>query len=333
MDDMSRNAVIEPVVEGTGVSGLECALANLLSARSTGPMTITILDRQEVAYKSTFPIERVRCRIDEGEELDLLCKYEDSSTDSHVRYGHRGGVRYEAQTYQAILQSLDLSLPTFFGYYDGPDLPMPFMAIEYIDNASRVSRASEMEQAMADAAAWIGRFHAINEFHATSPAARFLVRYTPEFYIGWIRRTMEFLALLDTNEPWLMQFCERSIPLLAALSEQTPTVIHGEYYPMNILVRDNMILPIDWESAAIAAGEIDLACLTDDWTEDVIQLCQESYARARWPLNQPDDYLQRLDVARLYLHFRWLGDRIGWTRARLNRLSEMRSTGERLGLC
>jgi hypothetical protein len=128
-------------VEGTGVSRLESALTKLLTGTSAGSTTITLLDRREVAYKSTFPIERIRCRIDEQEELDLLCKYEDSSTDGHVRYGHRGGVRYEAQTYQVILQSLALSLPVFYGFYDGPDAPMPFMAIEYIDNACRVSRA------------------------------------------------------------------------------------------------------------------------------------------------------------------------------------------------
>jgi hypothetical protein len=333
MDDMSSNAVIKPVVEETSVAGLERALTQLLSGDSTGVTAVTILDRQEVLYKSTFPVERIRCRVNEGEVLDLLCKYEKNPTDSHVNYGHRGGVRYEALAYQSILQSLDLSLPTFYGFYDGSDVPMPFMAIEYIDNGCPVSLVAEIEQAMANAAAWIGRFHAINESNATSPATQFLVRYTPEFYLGWIRRTIEFLALLDIREPWLMHLCEQAVPLLATLAEQTPTVIHGEYYPMNILVRDSEIVPIDWESTAIAAGEIDLACLTDDWPDDVVQLCQESYAHARWTLNQPENHLQRLDAARLYLHFRWLGDRVGWTRARLNRLSELRATGERLGWC
>jgi thiamine kinase-like enzyme len=193
-----------------------------------------------------------------------------------------------------------------------------------------------MEQAMADAAAWIGRFHAINESHATSPATQFLVRYTPEFYIGWVRRTIEFLALLDIDEPWLIHLCEGSIPLLVGFAEQTPTVIHGEYYPMNILVRDDSdLFPIDWESAAIAVGEIDLASLTEDWSEDVVRLCQEAYVQARWPSGAPDDYPKRLDVARLYLHFRWLCDRVEWTRASLKPqyLSELRSIGERLGLC
>jgi thiamine kinase-like enzyme len=121
-----------------------------------------------------------------------------------------------------------------------------------------------------------------------------------------------------------------------------PTVIHGEYTPKNVLVRDGIIYPVDWESAAIAVGEIDLAILTDRWPVEIVQQCKLEYQRARWPEGWPVDFERTFDAAQLYLHFLWLGyqpDSIT-SQARGNagrrgyswRFEYLRSAGERLGL-
>ena len=76
-------------------------------------------------------------------------------------------------------------------------------------------------------------------------------------------------------------------------------------------------MPIDWESAALAAGEIDLASLTWGWDDDLASLCEQEYCLARWPDGTPDDFALRLTAARVFLHLRWLGDaekRTGWKR-------------------
>ena len=110
-----------------------------------------------------------------------------------------------------------------------------------------------------------------------------------------------------------------------------PTVIHGEYYPQNILYRDGKIHPIDWESTAIAAGEIDLASLIEGWTEEIVRQCQIQYQQARWPAGAPGEFDRTLCTAQLYLHFRWLSDlpettTNGW------RFEQLHSAGKRLGL-
>ncbi len=87
-----------------------------------------------------------------------------------------------------------------------------------------------------------------------------------------------------------------------------PTVIHGEYYPLNILVRRGVIYPIDWESAAVAAGEIDLASLTEGWPDGSARACEQVYGQTRWPGGAPRDFPRRLEAARLYLGWRWLGN-------------------------
>jgi len=111
------------------------------------------------------------------------------------------------------------------------------------------------------------------------------------------------------------------------------TIIHGEYYPKNVLYRDGIIYPVDWESAAIAAGEIDLACLTDRWPADTVRECERAYQQSRWPDGAPAAFAQRLAAARLYIHLRWLGDRPEWTtRQQYWRFDHLRSVGEQLGL-
>jgi len=65
---------------------------------------------------------------------------------------------------------------------------------------------------------------------------------------------------------------------------------------------------VDWETAAIAPGEIDLATLTEGWPPEVSRQFEAEYQRARWPGGSPAGFQRNLDVARVYMQLRWLGD-------------------------
>ena len=107
--------------------------------------------------------------------------------------------------------------------------------------------------------------------------------------------------------PWLPELCERCQRRLPALLPPA-TIIHGGYQADNILVHGGRNVPIDWESAALAAGEIDLASLTWGWDDDLVALCEQEYCLARWPDGTPDDFALRLTAARVFLHLRRLGE-------------------------
>jgi Phosphotransferase enzyme family len=149
--------------------------------------------------------------------------------------------------------------------------------------------------------------------------------------------------------PWLTTLCGRFEDVVTLLLASPPTVIHGEYYPMNILVDGGTVYPIDWESAAVAAGEIDLAALTENWGAEIGRQCELEYQRARWPKGPPGNFEERLYAAQIYLQFRWLchenrgifagkgaGDaRSAWSHevnSNLYRLEQLRFLGEHLGL-
>ena len=94
------------------------------------------------------------------------------------------------------------------------------------------------------------------------------------------------------------------------LVNSSQTFIHGEYYPHNILVKNNIIYPIDWESAAIGPGEIDLASLIEDWKEPAAQNAIEAYKVARWEdeKNIPENFDHILLLSQLYFQFRWMAE-------------------------
>ena len=70
----------------------------------------------------------------------------------------------------------------------------------------------------------------------------------------------------------------------------------------------------DWESAAVAEGLIDLACLTDGWESKIADVCMATYIRTRWPEGAPAEFARVLNAARLYMAVRWLGDDPDFTR-------------------
>jgi hypothetical protein len=93
---------------------------------------------------------------------------------------------------------------------------------------------------------------------------------------------------------------------------------------------------VDWESAAIAPGEIDLAALTEGrhWPSEIVQECRRAYVSSRWPEGSPCSFQRTLDMAQMYLHFRWLGERpdLAVSEKNLARYDHLCLLAERLNL-
>jgi hypothetical protein len=275
----------------------------------------------------TYPKEIVQVRLDRGGERRLFCKYggPERGADRHAAHGHRGGLAYEERVYQHFLVPSPLPVPTFYGAYQEIN-GRRWLILASLEGAMEVSKAPE-PAGMEAAARWIGQFHTLLD-PKKSPAA-FLRRYDRSYYLGWVRRTLRYAAPLSLR--WLPPLCHRAEELLAELSTAPEVLIHGEYYPKNILFKEGEIYPIDWESAAVAAGEIDLAALIEQWPEETASLCKAAYRSARQQEGAHSEFEHRLDLAILYFHFRWLGDRPEWTQHELGRFEQLRRLAEDRG--
>jgi hypothetical protein len=311
---------------------LASGLTSVLRSHGSTKNQVTIVRRQSNVYATSFPSEIVTCRVDDGTELRLFCKY--AAGHSHSAYGHRGGVAYEAEVYRHLLQPSQASTPMFYGSHTDISTGATWLIIEHVDETFRVSHTPEPAASMNVAARWIGQFHSMTKKHFLHAPMPVLNRYDPEYYLGWARRTSLFASHWHQRFPCLTTLCERFEELVVLLKSAPPVLIHGEYYSSNILYRNEIVYPVDWESAAMAAGEIDLAALTERWPPEIVRQCELEYQRARWPEGSPADFERTLAVAKLYLHFRWLGDRPDSTVAeyQLWRFEDLHSVSERLGI-
>src|SRR5947208_14739967 len=92
-------------------------LTSVFESREHSRCEVTVLEREDNPYSSTFPSEIISCRVG-GRKLRLLCKYEADRNEGEM--GHRRGLGYEAEVYQSVLRFIGLSKPRFYGAYTEP---------------------------------------------------------------------------------------------------------------------------------------------------------------------------------------------------------------------
>lgn len=312
---------------------LSASLAPLMQSNRHRPR-VTIVNRRRLVEEGSFASEVVRCQLGNGSRLELVCKYTAKlwGPPGEESWGHRRGVLHEARVYHNVLQPTGLTMPRFFGACRDRTTGARWLVIQYLKGGVRVNQSSD-PAAMGLAARWIGRFHALTAWRARRHAFPFLKTFDAPYYRGWVRRTLEFAGRWHERFPWLTTLGDRFdgwAPLLAS----NRSVIHGEYYGRNVLFLRGAIYPVDWESAAVAAGEIDLAALLEGWPARTVAQCLREYKRARWPTGAPADFDRRLDAARVFNVFRWLGDDPELTRHEGMRhyFEELRPAARRLQL-
>ena len=298
---------------------LASRLSRMLEADRSIAESVEIVDRAPEPNASTFPVEIVTCRVGDREPRTLLCKYSRPQRCQlpawHVSHGHRRGVGYEGFVYRHVLEPLQMTTPRLWGTYEGAG-GRHWLAIEYLADCIRVKSAPEDIELAAD---WIGQFHARNQGRLRESALKFLGTYSADYYRGWAHRTLAYARKYRRDCSRIEALCEAFEQGIVALLEPPLTVIHGEFYPANVLYRSGSIHPVDWESAAIGPGEIDLAALTEHWSAEDASRCERAYVRARWPAGGADAaFGYRLWAARLYLLLRWTGTPRAW-RAREGR--------------
>jgi aminoglycoside phosphotransferase (APT) family kinase protein len=313
-------------------STVESCLRAVLRYSKPGAGVLVRVERQPNPYMSSAPSEIAICSFDSGERLQLLLKYD--IREPSADYGHWGSVEHEILVYRDILQTLPLPVPTYYGTFIIQATGQRCLVLQWLDGAIRLAKAAEPRTAVTLAAQWLGRFHAAAEARLLEAPIRFLNAYDAQYYAQWARRTLHFAEMLPESHPWLPTLCARFEKASPGLTNGFLTMIHGEFYPHNILIADGVAYPIDWQSAAVARGEVDLASLTEGWGQDVEAWCEEEYLRSRWGGEVPDGFHQALAMARLYWPLRWLGAyRRAISRQRCQRyINSLRIQGERAGL-
>ena len=275
------------------------------------------LERREYRYATSAPLEEVTAHLDDGSRRALILKdlaRERLLGDAPAaKPASLYDPRREVEAYRRILGPAGI----------GP------RCVAAADDASRwilLEKAPGIELWQVGelveweaVARWLGAFHA--RFAGRAAELRRAVPFLLEHDLGWFRHWREraSAALEGSPDP-------RAGELHAALSgydavaerlaAMPRTLVHGEFYPSNILVTHGQkplgVYPVDWEMAAVGPGVVDLAAIAGGWEPEERGRLARAYLEGSDDGRDHDGLADDLTVARLHVALQWLGWASGW---------------------
>ena len=263
---------------------------------------IDVLGRRPNAYTSSSRSEVVTIHAAQDGHRDFLVKYDRPGGDAAPACRH--GIEYCDRVYRGLVSRLPLPHLRSLGLIRFGATGLAALVVEHLDHAFRVGEAPEVSGILS-AAEWCGCFHRWGTTRRDDSDLAFLVRYDAGYFRAWADRAARLAAAGGRQTAWLDRTCAAFRDLADVLATAPSTIIHGELSPQNVLWRDGEIYPVDWESAAVAAGEIDLAALLFGWPEEMVDRSVTAYWQAR-QAPPPPAFAQRFAAATLYTALRWL---------------------------
>lgn len=320
-------------------SRVQAALDKIGLAETLGVDRAEIIARDHASYASSNAAEIVALDVGRKEPIRIYCKYE--YKDRVPSFGHRGGVKCEALVYEHIVSRSGLPAAQYYGSYLDPRSDLAWFFIEYLDGAIRVSEApiTKLDDGSWEATPllatveWIAQFHAAFDPDRVASEFPFVPTHGTDYYCRWIRRAADFTADMVDEHSWLPEIFDPAYSMLSSLADRPKTLIHGEFTVHNVLYRDGIAIPVDWESAALGPWEIDFISITEGWDAETVDECWKRYSSIRWADQIEEEVGYHLDVARMYFHFRWLGNRRDKVKSEKMkwRFEDLRETAKRMG--
>ncbi len=287
--------------------------------------SVASLVRRPYRYATSFPLEELELTFDDGGEVALIFKdlawdrLHDDARGSKPRFLYEP--RRDIDTYRRILTPAAIG-PRCYAAVSQTDPPRRWLFLEKVPGVE-LWQVGELD-VWGAVAAWLGRFHArfagqMAQLRAANP---FLLECDSEWFALWCDRARDRLTESpDHRAPMLLAALARYDAVVDSLTELPVTLVHGEFYPSNILVdlslTEPRVCPIDWEMAATGPGLLDLAALSAGWDGATRELLVESYraglAEDGGRVAPLDQMLVDLDRCQLHLALQWLGWARGWS--------------------
>lgn len=214
----------------------------------------------------------------------------------------RWGLEYEIAVYRQVLATVDTGLVEIFAHWVDDESGLATLVLEQFVDAYRLPLSWTPEQTLVEVAEWLGRFHrSLEEPTLTARQREPLNVHDAEFLRMWFVQATPLLEAASSEHPALIDLVHDPEPIIASLTESAQCVIHGDFSPNNVIVNQaGRFAVIDWESAALGCGAVDLASLTLGWPETVGQACSLAYAEARWGGSAPADFEKAFHAGRIY---------------------------------
>jgi len=310
-------------------SELRDALDRMLSS-ALPRRRIVDLETRPMPYASSFALDEIRLRLDDGGTVDLVCK--DTGQAAMLAVAQRIKPRFlynpirEIATYESILAPLGIDAPRFYGKTIDKRRGRYWLFLERV-SGQPLTEIGDFD-VWRNASRWLARMHSgVASETAMAHAATTvpLVRYDRAHWRRWMARAERYVR--GGPEPLSRR---TRFALLAsqyeAVIEETAALpagfVHGELFASNVLVQHAgagvRVCPLDWELAGIGPVLIDLAALTAGrWSDAEQAELATSYHAALDPDSEiwlpREAFVRALDCCRLQIAVRHLGWATRWT--------------------
>lgn len=284
-------------------------------AEAEGGARIERVERVASPYRTSFALEDVVVRLDDGRTMDLIFKDVSKGSLSGSAKGAKPAFLHdplrEIETYRQILDPAALGTARVYAAEVDPDHGRYWLFLEKVAGVElyQVGERSTWERV----AGWLGRMHVVLEAFSGRADDAHLLRYDDAFYRGWLERARTFHPSVAT-----LKRLERTYDTVVDRLVSLPTsVIHGEFYASNVLVETDgpafRVCPVDWEMAAVGPALIDLAALgAGRWSQDERTAFARAYVVSAALNEDLETTLAALDFCRLHLSVQWLGWSADW---------------------
>lgn len=279
--------------------------------------------------QSSCRIDDVRLTLSDGRTLMFILKRLDPhgwlSDARRIRPRQYYRAERELIVYRDFLSRVPLNTAAYYGCASSDADGRVLLLLEKVEGLELYQQGDLYVWCLA--ARWLANFHihfASSNWADWQPC---LAQYDENFYLRWLDRAEHNINCRKTNATASDVACELAGDVvaecrgtIAELLALPVTLLHGEFFPSNILVRPiagvDGICPIDWETAAIGPGQFDLVQLTSgNWSAEDRKAIEESYvdaAIAAGAMLERPAWDNTLRLCRLHNAMRWLAWSKDW---------------------
>lgn len=278
---------------------------------------ISELHREYFIGTSSFATEQWRVLLKDGEWLDVFFKdlnpLHQHEIARKIRNLELDRSRRELEMYRNVLSRLELGTPQLYAFRWEPDRGLMWLMLEYV-GSERFTWVGDFQLYLA-AARWAAQFHAA-VLNIPASDVDFLDHHDQAHYRYCGERLEHNLSKFDAQQQKVIrQALDYYYGIIDNLSSLPRCIIHGEFFGANIVVRsdsDTQISVIDWETAAIAPGYVDLVSISaGNWASEQRQAMLRAYfEQYEEETGMPMDwnsFCQDVSQVALYRALWWLG--------------------------
>ena len=278
-----------------------------------GHASVADVKREAGRFASSFAVEVVTVRLDDGDELKVFLKDFGSSLRQRPKPGVPRRRERELAVYRDLLADADLGTPEYYGSVWDESESRFWLMVEFVEGMP--VRYLDFDY-WVQAGAWLARL----EGHCARDPGRLsscdvLTVQDAEYFEPAADRALSSVSRYSNGLAKQLAPVARGYGALVTTMSAAPrTLVHGTYRPGQIIVdtsRDRVRLaPVDWELAAVGSSLYDLSTIAfgfdDAHLDEMISAYRDEASRQGLAVESADAIKLVLRAYDLHRIMMWL---------------------------